>query len=308
MSQQRAVQYDEIGPPSVLQIREVAVPSPGEERALIAVRAVGINPYDGKVRAGIAPKEAPFPRGIGADVAGEVLEVGDGALYADGSPVSVGDVVFGWGLNALRERLIVRTASVAPVPDGLDVNVAGSLATPGLTALSCLGTIPVSASDTVLVSSGSGTVGFLIAQLALRAGARVIGTTGAASEQRLRDAGITPVRYGEGLAQRVALLAGPPGITAAFDTVGDETVQAALDLGASPERICTIAGDDVVARFGISAPAGLRSTAALTELGRLISAGDISLPIAEVFPLDDVVAAFERLETGHPGGKIVVTP
>lgn len=309
MIQQRAVVYDELGGPEVLHLTEAPVPSPAAGRALLAVRAVGINPYDAKVRSGLAPRDSPFPRGIGGDVAGVVVEIGPDALYADGTPVAVGDVVFGWGLNTLRERLVVRTSSVAPVPAGLDLAVAGSLATPGLTALSCLDAVPLTTDDTVLVSSGSGSVGFLIAQLAARAGARVIGTTGAASEQRLRDANITPIRYGAGLAERLRDATDGAVITAAFDSVGAETIEAALELGAAPERICTIAGDDLVARFGVTGPSSApRSTAALSDLGLLIAAGEISFPVAATYALDDAAAAFAHLETGHPGGKIVITP
>lgn len=305
MTQQRAVVYDHVGSPDVLHLAEVPVPTPSDGRVLLAVRAVGINPYDAKVRAGLAPKSGPFPRGIGSDVAGEVVDIGPDAAYADGSPVQVGDLVYGWGLNTLRERLIVRAASIARVPTGLPLDVAGSLATVGLTAQGAIEAVPVHAGDTVLVSSGSGSVGFLIAQLARRAGARVIGTTGASNDRRLAEAGITPVRYGDGLVDNVRALTDR--VDVVFDTAGAATLTAAATLGASPARTYTIAGDDVAARFGARGPNDSpRSIAALDALGALVAAGEVSLPIAEAFALDDVAAAFSRLETGHPGGKIVI--
>ena len=303
MTTQRAVVYDETGAPDVLHLVEAPIPTPGSGRVLIAVAAVGLNPYDAKVRAGIVPRETPFPRGIGADVAGEVVELG-----ADVTDVAVGDLVYGWGLNTLRERLVVRTSSITSVPDGLDIRIAGALATSGLTAVSAVAAVPVGASDTVLVSSGSGAVGFLMAQLARNAGARVIGTTGAANEQRLRDAGITPVRYGEGLADRVRALA-PDGVTAVFDTAGVATLDAAAALGVAPERVYTIADDDLAAQYGVRSPDyAPRSITDLAALGGSIARGEVRFDVAETFPLDDVVAAFTRLETGHPGGKIVVAP
>ncbi|WP_040168129.1 NADP-dependent oxidoreductase [Microbacterium gorillae] len=308
MADQRAVQYDQTGGPEVLRLADVPVPTPGEGRALLEVRAVGINPYDAKVLSGRVPGTTPFPRGIGSDVAGVVTAVGPDATYADGTPVTVGDTVFGWGMNTLRERLVVRTSSVAPVPAGLPLSIAGALATPGLAAAACWDAVPVSAEDVVLVSPASGTVGFLLSQWAVRAGAQVIGTTSRANSERVRDAGITPVAYGPGLAERVTAAAGRP-LTAVFDSVGRETLDAAAELGVPPQRVVTLADDDVAAEFGVrTTAAATRSTARLVEVAATIASGEVMFPVAAVFGLDRVAEAFALLETGHPGGKIVVAP
>lgn len=309
MTLQRAVLADRLGGPEVLQIAEVPVPTPGEGRALLDVRAVGLNPYDSKVREGVAPRDAPFPRGIGTDVAGLVLSVGDSAAYADGSPVTVGDAVFGWGLNTLRERLVVRAASVTRVPDGLALEVAGALVTPGLAANALFNAIGIGEGDTVLVSGASGAVGFLVAHWARRAGARVVGTASDANADRLRDVGVEPVAYGPELADRLRGLLGEGALTAAFDTSGRDTIRAALELGVPADRIATLAGDESTAELGAQAvDTSRRSAEVLARVGAEVASGALRFPVQATFPLAEAADAFRLLDSRHLTGKVVVTP
>lgn len=309
MTTQRAVLADRLGGPEVLEVADVPVPAPGEGRVLLDVRSVGLNPYDSKVREGIAPREAPFPRGVGSDVAGIVLALGEGAAFADGTPIAVGQAVFGWGLNTLRERLVVRGASVTPVPDGLSLATAGALTTPALAGRSLFDAVPVGPDDVVLVSGASGAVGFLVAQWARMAGARVIGTAGAANADRLRAAGIEPVEYGAGLQERLRGLLGARPLTAAFDTSGADSVRTAVALGAPAARVATIAGDDDTGALGaVDVDTSKRSTATLTEVAAQVAAGEVQFPVQAAFPLDHAADAYRLLDSRHLTGKVVVTP
>src|SRR5687768_9345008 len=76
----RAVQFDRYGGPEVLQVRTVAVPSPGLKEMLVRVHASGLNPKDSVVRSGaMRPLSGRrFPRGTGYDFAGEVVRAGAG--------------------------------------------------------------------------------------------------------------------------------------------------------------------------------------------------------------------------------------
>ncbi len=113
----KAVQYERFGDPSVLEVVEVPEVHPGEGKVRIAVRAAGLNPFDFKMRSGLVPIADPkFPRGIGGDFAGVVDEVGEGAQYADGSAVAVGDEVLGWGDRVVREQLVVAAKNLARKP------------------------------------------------------------------------------------------------------------------------------------------------------------------------------------------------
>ena len=139
----RAAMYNEVGGPEVLFVTEVEDPSPDARKVLVAVEAAGLNPYDAKARGGFIPSDAPFPRRIGSDFAGTVIAVGEGAAYADGTPVSVGDAVMGRAAGAIADQVVANAAEIARRPEGLAVEVAGGLHVAGLTAVSCLATVPV---------------------------------------------------------------------------------------------------------------------------------------------------------------------
>lgn len=303
---QKAVVYDEVGSPAVLRVAEVPIPSPADERVLIQVRAVGLNPYDAKVLSGRAPRDAAFPRGIGGDVAGVVSAVGEGAVFADGTAVQVGDAVFGWGVNTMREFVIARAANLVRVPEGLSFAQAGSLATPAFAANALVHALALPTSGTILVSGATGMVASLVSQWGVRRGLRVLGTVSARNFDRARALGVVPVEYGPGLEGRLRDALGEDSLAAVYDTVGEETLAAATAVGA--KALVTIAGDEVAERFGaISTTTTTRDVAVLAELAADIAAGAISYDVAATFALADVTAAFDLLENGHPQGKVVLT-
>ena len=308
----RAIQYTQFGGPEVLHLVEVPVawPAPGEVR--LRVKAVGLNPVDMKLRSGLIPLPDPdFPRGICSDMAGVVDAVGGQARYPDGSAIAVGDEVLGWSENrSLGEQLIVTAEQVTQKPPGLPWPVAGALMTAGLTADAALTTLGIHADDVVLVSAAAGGVGLIYSQLALRRGAHVIGTAGEANHAALTALGIIPVNYGPGLADRVRAAIREHGLgqlTAVQDNAGRETIDAGLELGLAPERICSIVDHQAVAQLGLASPGRYhRSAQKLGELARLCAAGGIQLPIRATFSLDETVEAFRLLETRHGRGKIVI--
>ncbi|MBI0381557.1 zinc-binding dehydrogenase, partial [Streptomyces albiflaviniger] len=121
----------------------------------------------------------------------------------------------------------------------------------------------------------------------------------------LRQFGAEPVTYGPGLEDRVCEVA-PGGVSAATDLFGTETAEAALALGVPAERISTVAA-------GPNPPGGVRPTGGMNarpeDLKRItdaIVAGDITVPIAATFPIEQIREAV-RLQAGrHVHGKIVV--
>lgn len=302
----RAALYDATGGPEVLYVGEVADRAPRDGEVAIRVRAAGLNPFDAKVRSGFIPSDAPFPRRIGSDLAGTVDAVGAGATYWDGTPVQVGDEVLGSGPGSVAERVVASTRMLVRRPDGLDVQVAGGIHVAGLTAVSCLATVPVGAGDTVLVGGASGAVGLVACQLAIQAGARVIGTASSANHDFLRSVGVEPVAYGEGLADRVAALGTP---TAVIDCHGRDALDAGVALGVSVDRMVAIAGYTAVEELGVhNVERAARTPENLAKLAAQIAAGSIVLPVVGCYALDDVAQAFAALESSHAPGKIVVTP
>ena len=139
-------------------------------------------------------------------------------------------------------------------------------------------------------------------QLARLAGARVIGTGSATSADALSALGAEPVAYGDGLADRVRALA-PAGVTAAIDLYGTETTQVARELGVPDERITTIAAqvDGITPANGANAAPG-----AIEEIARLVAAGQLDVPIAASFPVEQIRAAVELQAGRHVHGKVVI--
>jgi homoserine dehydrogenase len=121
----------------------------------------------------------------------------------------------------------------------------------------------------VAVSAASGGVGGLAAQLARRAGARVLGIASAANAGRLRAISVEPVVYGDGLADRLRSLA-PDGIDAFIDTHGVGYVDLAVALGVNPGRIDTIIDFAAAQRHGAKTDASPQASG-LPQLNRPIS-------------------------------------
>jgi NADPH:quinone reductase-like Zn-dependent oxidoreductase len=299
-----AARYHEFGPPSVLRIENIDAPMPKPGKVRIAVMAAGLNPSDSKSREGMRMGSAAFsfPAGVGRELAGVVESLGEGV-----TTLTVGDEVFGNVVSgAVAELAVTNPKNMARKPEGLDWVTAGGLALAGQTAHDAVASQNLAPGDTVLVSAAAGGVGVVVAQLARLAGATVIGTASVANHAFLESLGVTPVAYGEGLADRVRSAA-PHGVSVVFDQHGRETVETALALGVPRHRINTIAAD--AEEFGIEGVGrGPINTQTLETLARLVVDGTLVIPIEATYPLAETRQAFERLEAGHLRGKIVIVP
>jgi NADPH:quinone reductase-like Zn-dependent oxidoreductase len=297
----RVIRFDRFGGPEVLRISDEpdAAPGPGEVR--VALRAAGLNPADSKRRGAPSAYEVTFPAGIGRELAGIVEATGPGV-----ERLVAGDQVFGTVPDgAFAERLVRAESYFTRKPAAMSWEVAGGLALAGQTAWDALGSQNLREGDTILVSAAAGGVGGVLSQLAVHRGVRVIGSASPANHEWLRSRGVEPVEYGDGLVDAVRELA-PAGVTAAFDLFGAESVRQFLELGVPPERINTNATDPEP--FGIRRVGrGPTDLDTLGALAALVVSGRIELPIAGSYPFDRVRDAFERLETGHLRGKVVLT-
>jgi NADPH:quinone reductase-like Zn-dependent oxidoreductase len=114
------------------------------------------------------------------------------------------------------------------------------------------------------------------------------------------------VAYGEGAEERVAAAA-PGGIDAFIDAGGHGSVDLALALGIAPARTNTIIDFEAAQRVGVSTQGSHQVGTAghLAEQAALVATGQIEVPIAATFPLDQVQAAYEQLAGGHARGKLV---
>jgi NADPH:quinone reductase-like Zn-dependent oxidoreductase len=304
----RAVQFESFGGPEALRVREVPVPRAGAGQIRVRVTAAGLNPMDWFMTSD-AETAARFglslPCGFGTDYAGVVDEVGDGV-----SEFVVGDRVYGGVLSrAVADYVVVDLAATIAVggeahrtPDRVDDRTAATLAIAGRTAAAALAVVNPGPGDTVLIGGAGGGVGVFAVQLARLAGARVIGTGSPTSADALRALGAEPVTYGDGLVDRVRALA-PAGVTAAMDLHGTDTAHAARQLGVPDDRITTIATqiDGITPANGANAP-----QTALEEIASLVAAGQLRVPIAATFPVNQIRTAVELQASRHVHGKIVI--
>jgi NADPH:quinone reductase-like Zn-dependent oxidoreductase len=304
----KAVRFEQYGGIEVLQVVEVPEPTPGSGEVLVRVKAAGINPGESKIRAGLLAARWPatFPSGEGTDLAGVVEGIGP-----DVTGVSVGDEIIGFShrRSSHAQLVVVNATDVTPKPENVSWETAGSMFVAGTTAYAALRAVALRQGDTVVVSSAAGGVGSIAVQLAVLAGARVIGIAGPANHAWLADHGVTPVGYGEGLVERVADAAGGK-VDAFIDTFGGDYVELAIKLGVEPSRVDTVVNLAAVEQFGVKAEGGglAASAEVLAELARLLADGSLEIPIAATYPLDQVREAYEELEHGHTRGKIVLIP
>lgn len=299
--------YDRYGDDDELRMTERPVPKVGPGEVRIRVTRASVNPVDWKVMSGglDALMDATFPVIPGWDVAGVVDEVGP-----DVPELAVGDRVASYARKQIvsagtfAEYVTVMTDDVAPVPDEVGDDLAAALPLTGLTALRVLETLAVTKGDTLLIHAASGGVGYLAAQLAVAAGATVVGTASTANHEKLTAIGVTPVAHGDGLAERLAQVA-PDGFDAVADLVGG-VLDLSLDVLREGGRLASIADPTVEehgGRWVWVRPDGERLAQLLEEV-----AGDrLTVEIDRRFPLDQVAEAFAVSREGSARGKLVIT-
>jgi NADPH:quinone reductase-like Zn-dependent oxidoreductase len=180
------------GGPEVMQYGDVEIFSLQNGQALVKVKAVSINPVDWKVREGqtklITGKR--FPKILGADFAGEIIELSDDATaYKAGDRVYGSIPIYLKRQGALAENVAVSVSSLRKIPSNWSFEAAASLPVAALTAQNGLrqcGNLP---GKNILVNGGTGGVGHFAVQMAVANGAHVTATCSAKNFEFARSLG-----------------------------------------------------------------------------------------------------------------------
>ncbi|KIQ61710.1 NADPH:quinone reductase [Kitasatospora griseola] len=305
----KAIAFAHYGDPDVLGPIDLELPEPGPRQVRVAVRAVGVNPLDHKLRSGALDGFFPvaFPSVPGYEVAGTVEAVG-----AEVAEFAVGDQVFGAVMGGgYAEHALVDVELLAAKPSGLSWEEAAAIPTAAETAERVLGVLGVRPGETLLVHGAAGGVGTLLLQFARARGITVVGTASEGNHAYLRELGAIPVAYGEGLAERVRAAA-PGGVDRALDASGKaDELAVSIELTGSADRVLTItsplAGQQYGVRFTGGAEAEPYHPGAYAAVLALHEAGTLVLPIHRVLPLAEAAEAHRLSEHGHLRGKIVLT-
>ncbi|MFE2111097.1 NADP-dependent oxidoreductase [Kitasatospora sp. NPDC059463] len=303
----KAIGFTEYGGVDVLRPIGIELPAPGPGQVRIAVRAVGVNPLDHKVRSGALTGLFPvtFPAVLGYEVAGVVESVG-----ADVTEWRSGDEVLG-GVHGggYAEHVLAEAGRLVRKPAALDWARAAAVPVAAETAWRSLDLLDVRSGHTLLVHGAAGGVGTLLLQFARARGIRVIGTASEANHGYLRELGAVPVAYGEGLAGRVRAVA-PDGVDRVLDAAGAGVLPLSAELAGGVEHVLTIADWQGAEQHGVRFTGGEATETydrpALNGALDLFGAGELTLPLHRVLPLADAAEAQAESARGHLRGKIVL--
>jgi NADPH:quinone reductase-like Zn-dependent oxidoreductase len=304
----RAVRIHRFGGPNVLQIEHLPTPDPAHGEVLVRVGAASVNPVDYKMREGKFPglTARNLPAGLGRDVAGVIEVIGPNVEH-----VVPGEPIFahlGWDHAGYAEYVIVKVGQFAPKPETLTLLDAASLPLAATTAWQGLFDHGgLTAGQSVLIHGGSGGVGYLAVQFAKLKGARVIATAGADNLDWVKSLGADEVIDYKG--QRFEDIAHDMDLV--FDLQGGETRDRSWQVLAPGGRLVTTVHGAVVdegaahSRTGIAYMAEPKADQ-LREVGQMADDGRLQVMVDRVFPLEEVQAAHDYAEHGHPRGKVVL--
>ena len=310
----RAVTVTEYG--ATPAVAEIPTPEPEPGQVLIKIRAAGINPMDATLASGAwKPMPGTFPMVLGADCAGTVEKLGEGA-----SRFSVGDHLFGQLLIAplgsagtfAEYVAVTEDAPLARVPGGLDEVVAATLPTAGGAGLALVDLVKPLAGKTVLIVGAGGGVGSFATQFAVSAGGNVIANVRSRDADRARSYGVnetiddTTVGLPDAIRQ-----AHPDRIDVLLDLVEDAAGFAALAAAVRPGGTAVstryVADEEALRAEGVTGVnfALPMSTELLERVAAAVVDGQLVAPPISRISLEEAPAALTQARSA--GGKTVIT-
>ena len=310
----------------VLTVGEMPDPVAGPGEVLVKLATSGVNPSDVKSRRGRPlASERIIPH---SDGAGIVTGVGPGVPAQ-----RIGQRVWIWNgqwqrpLGTCAGYIAVPQAQAVPLADHTDFEAAACFGIPLLTAIQAVRLAGEMAGKTVLVTGAANAVGHYVTQLARMQGAHVIGTVGSQARARhAESAGAAEtVNYKtEDVAQRVQALTGGRGADVVIDMDFSSTAKllaqgvlrphgllvcyGSNDAGDVPVNFRTLLWGSIALKFFLVYDLLPDDrTATLGILQDLLAQNVLRHAVAQVYPLDQVVAAHEAVESGQVIGNVVIS-
>jgi NADPH:quinone reductase len=308
-----------------LALVERPVPRPGRGEVLIKVAAAGINRPDILQRRGLYPPPPGAPDILGLEVAGDVVEAGEGEESLIGQPVCA--LVAGGGY---AEYCAAPAGTCLPVPDGLSPVEAAAMPETLFTVWSNLFERGFAADgDTVLVHGGTSGIGTMAIALGQLFGLTVIVTCGTDEKcRRAEDLGAqAAINYrSRDFVEEVKRLTGGRGVQVVLDMVGGDYLPRNLACLADDGRHVSIAFQrgakaelmipELMRRRLILSGSTLRprsvefKTMVADEIARTVwpyvGGGRLRPVIDSTFSLAHAAKAHARMAAGEHVGKIVL--
>ncbi|MGO9675470.1 MAG: quinone oxidoreductase family protein [Methylocella sp.] len=321
----KAIRVHETGGPDAMRIEDIELPPPGRGEVLVRNHAIGVNFIDVYFRKGLYAAPPPFTPGN--EGAGEVIALGKGV-----KDFKVGDsVAYVASLGAYAQERVVAEDRLIKLPKRFPYEVAAAMMLKGLTAQYLLRrTFKVKAGDTILVHAAAGGVGLILCQWARALGAHVIGTAGSPEKASLaKKAGAKQVILyrEEDFAARVKEITKGALCDVVYDGVGKATFPASLDclkpfglfvsfgsasgpIEAFDIGLLAAKGSLFATRPSLNTYAAKREdfVRMARDLLRVVSRGEVTIPLHGTYPLEDVVSVHRALESRETTGSMVLIP
>ena len=329
----KAISFSQHGPPDVLQVIDIDIPTPSDNNVLIRNHAIGVNYVDVQHRQG-GYYDVALPLIPGIEAAGTVEAVGQ-----DVTQVALGDrVAYGGYMGGnYAEYTLVPESRLVSVPDEIDLEMAAAILLQGMTAYSLTHYVyPVQEGDWVLIHAAAGGVGSLLVQCAHLRGATVIGIVSTeAKVQFVRTLGAQHVvqHTQQDFEQVVNQLTEDCGVQVVYDANGKDTFDKSLScLRKRGYMVCYGQTSGEVPPFAINRLSGItpnsgrgslfltwsalshyvETRTSLLECAQavfdLLIQGHVTPHIAGRLPLEDAAEAHRIVESRQVVGKFLLIP
>ena len=322
----KAVEIKKTGGTEVLEIKDINLSKPEPEEVSIEQKAIGLNYIDTYHRSGLYPLKLPI--GLGLEGAGIITEVGKNVKN-----FNVGDKISyaGIPLGSYSTHRNYPTKNIVKVPENIDLEVAATLMTKGLTTFYLLHkTYPVKSGETILFHAAAGGVGQIFGQWAKSLGCTVIGTVG--SDEKINTAKENGydhvINYNkEDFAKKVLEITDGKGVPVVYDGVGKDTLNGSIEclsirgmmisFGNASGPLSDINVPKMIQPKGLylvrpSMQQYLSTREYLEEAAKVmfekVSSGKVKIKIFKKYKLDQIVEAHKDLEGRKILGPAILIP
>jgi NADPH:quinone reductase len=321
----KAVVVEAFGPPESLKIKDLPSPAVQKGTVKISVRAAGVNFPDTLIIQGKYQFKPAFPFSPGSEVAGDVLEVGEGVSH-----IQPGDRVIGMApFGGFAEEVIVPGLGCYKIPDGMTYEEgAGFTMTYGTSHHALKQRANLQAGETMLVLGAAGGVGLTAVELGKAMGAKVIAA--ASTDEKLaltQSYGADHILNYDNMDLRegIKLVTNGKGVDVVYDPVGGEFTEpafrsiawkgrylvvgfAAGPIPSLPLNLPLLKGASIVGVFwgNFTVQEPKQHAENMLELFDWYSAGKLKPHVSTVFPMEKVADALYHLMGRQAQGKVIL--
>ena len=322
----KAAEIRKTGGPEVLKIRDIVLSKPKADEVTIEQKAIGLNYIDTYHRSGLYPLN--LPSGLGLEGAGIITKLGKNV-----KDFKIGDKIAyaSTPLGSYSSHRNFPSKNLVKVPKNIDVKIAATLMTKGLTVFYLLHkTYPVKQGQTILFHAAAGGVGQIFGQWAKSLGCRVIGTVG--SDKKINEAKENGYDYiinynKDDFAKKVMKITNNKGVSVVYDGVGKDTLNKSLEClsirgmmvsfgnasGPLPDiNVLKMLGPKNLYLVRPSLQNSISNRVELDEASKImfkkVSSGKLKIKIFKEYKLDQVVKAHQDLEARKILGPAIIIP